>query len=275
MPFFRTLTDIFTNVNTMAMMVAAPFLYWDTHPVYTVGIMAAALSDRSWFPVAMAVKRWGGNVLSEIYGFASTPVVLMLEACVLLEASTALQNSMMGPVTSTLGYMAWMGAMSAMNLLWATVGVFYVGWIMQDVLGMFLENIEEFSRGEAIALNVGFRPQPFVTIINPRPMGFPSEEALEELAPLQKFVESKPPEDRQECAVCLDDISKTDGLWRILPCKGRHCFHAHCVDSWLLTHDSCPTCREIIKQYAEAEDDPYVVAALAEETSDEEDVEVD
>lgn len=44
-----------------------------------------------------------------------------------------------------------------------------------------------------------------------------------------------------ECAICLGDFVDGEVL-RILPtCK--HGFHIACIDAWLLSHSSCPTCR--------------------------------
>jgi hypothetical protein len=46
----------------------------------------------------------------------------------------------------------------------------------------------------------------------------------------------------EECSICLDnDSTKT---WTILPCC--HKFHASCVSTWLLTHQTCPICRSNI-----------------------------
>lgn len=43
------------------------------------------------------------------------------------------------------------------------------------------------------------------------------------------------------CAVCLGEFAGGDRV-RVLPRCG-HGFHAPCVDAWLLSRGSCPTCR--------------------------------
>ncbi|XP_042518884.1 RING-H2 finger protein ATL74-like [Macadamia integrifolia] len=47
------------------------------------------------------------------------------------------------------------------------------------------------------------------------------------------------------CAICLVDFSDGDRL-RVLP-KCNHRFHVSCIDTWLLSHSSCPTCRHQLK----------------------------
>ncbi|KAM0942155.1 putative transcription factor C2H2 family [Dioscorea sansibarensis] len=47
-----------------------------------------------------------------------------------------------------------------------------------------------------------------------------------------------------ECAICLADFAEGDEI-RILPQCG-HGFHAVCVDTWLGSHSSCPSCRQIL-----------------------------
>ncbi|XP_023734602.1 RING-H2 finger protein ATL78-like [Lactuca sativa] len=45
----------------------------------------------------------------------------------------------------------------------------------------------------------------------------------------------------KECVICLGDFS-TGELVKILP-KCNHGFHVGCIDKWLSSHSSCPTCR--------------------------------
>ncbi|XP_066328718.1 RING-H2 finger protein ATL13-like [Miscanthus floridulus] len=44
-----------------------------------------------------------------------------------------------------------------------------------------------------------------------------------------------------DCAVCLCEFSPDDQL-RLLP-KCSHAFHLECIDTWLLSHSTCPLCR--------------------------------
>lgn len=45
-----------------------------------------------------------------------------------------------------------------------------------------------------------------------------------------------------ECVICLSEFIKGDRL-RILP-SCNHGFHVKCIDKWLKSHSSCPTCRQ-------------------------------
>ncbi|CAO2827727.1 unnamed protein product [Amaranthus hypochondriacus] len=45
-----------------------------------------------------------------------------------------------------------------------------------------------------------------------------------------------------ECVICLSEF-KTGEKIRILP-KCNHGFHVKCIDKWLNSHSSCPTCRQ-------------------------------
>lgn len=48
---------------------------------------------------------------------------------------------------------------------------------------------------------------------------------------------------RETCPICIIDFEHGDDL-RVLPCEGKHRFHQHCVDPWLLQlSSSCPICR--------------------------------
>ncbi|CAO2831043.1 unnamed protein product [Amaranthus hypochondriacus] len=45
-----------------------------------------------------------------------------------------------------------------------------------------------------------------------------------------------------ECVICLCEF-KTNEKIRVLP-KCNHGFHVKCIDKWLSSHSSCPTCRQ-------------------------------
>ncbi|KAH7653589.1 Zinc finger RING/FYVE/PHD-type protein [Dioscorea alata] len=47
-----------------------------------------------------------------------------------------------------------------------------------------------------------------------------------------------------ECPICLTEFTEGDEI-RILPHCG-HGFHVACVDTWLSSHSSCPSCRRIL-----------------------------
>jgi E3 ubiquitin-protein ligase ATL10/75/76/77/78 len=47
-----------------------------------------------------------------------------------------------------------------------------------------------------------------------------------------------------ECPICLGDFADGEKV-RVLP-KCHHGFHVWCIDTWLSSHQSCPTCRHLI-----------------------------
>ncbi|GKB87966.1 RING-H2 finger protein ATL8-like protein [Tanacetum coccineum] len=47
-----------------------------------------------------------------------------------------------------------------------------------------------------------------------------------------------------ECAICLGEYVDGDEI-RVLPQCG-HGFHVGCIDKWLNSHSSCPSCRQIL-----------------------------
>ncbi|KAK9110476.1 hypothetical protein Sjap_018536 [Stephania japonica] len=47
-----------------------------------------------------------------------------------------------------------------------------------------------------------------------------------------------------ECIICLSDFAPGERL-RFLP-KCNHGFHVRCIDKWLMSHSSCPTCRQCL-----------------------------
>ncbi|WJX28069.1 hypothetical protein P8452_16833 [Trifolium repens] len=56
---------------------------------------------------------------------------------------------------------------------------------------------------------------------------------------------STPPSLDSICAICLAEFCDGDNM-KLLP-KCNHRFHVVCIDMWLLSHSSCPNCREMIK----------------------------
>ncbi|RDX71464.1 RING-H2 finger protein ATL72, partial [Mucuna pruriens] len=49
-----------------------------------------------------------------------------------------------------------------------------------------------------------------------------------------------------ECPICLGEFEKGDRV-RMLP-ECNHGFHVGCIDTWLLSHSSCPNCRHSLLQ---------------------------
>ncbi|KAE9614565.1 hypothetical protein Lal_00012254 [Lupinus albus] len=47
-----------------------------------------------------------------------------------------------------------------------------------------------------------------------------------------------------ECAICLSEFSAGDEV-RVVPNCG-HGFHMACIDTWLGSHSSCPSCRALL-----------------------------
>lgn len=47
-----------------------------------------------------------------------------------------------------------------------------------------------------------------------------------------------------DCAICLTEFAVGDEI-RVLPQCG-HGFHVGCIDTWLGSHSSCPSCRQIL-----------------------------
>ncbi|XP_051198702.1 RING-H2 finger protein ATL78-like [Lolium perenne] len=55
------------------------------------------------------------------------------------------------------------------------------------------------------------------------------------------------------CAICLGEFVDGEKV-RVLPRCG-HGFHVRCVDAWLVSHGSCPTCRRLVIEGAPAKGD--------------------
>ncbi|KAK8503848.1 hypothetical protein V6N13_021630 [Hibiscus sabdariffa] len=48
-------------------------------------------------------------------------------------------------------------------------------------------------------------------------------------------------EGEPECAICLSEFVEGDGIQVLVKCK--HGFHVQCIQRWLASNTSCPTCR--------------------------------
>ncbi|ESQ40024.1 hypothetical protein EUTSA_v10014876mg [Eutrema salsugineum] len=44
-----------------------------------------------------------------------------------------------------------------------------------------------------------------------------------------------------ECAICLGEFADGERVRVLPPCN--HSFHMSCIDTWLVSHSSCPNCR--------------------------------
>ncbi|KAB2026470.1 hypothetical protein ERO13_A06G179300v2 [Gossypium hirsutum] len=51
-----------------------------------------------------------------------------------------------------------------------------------------------------------------------------------------------------DCPICLGEFMDGEKV-RVLP-KCNHSFHVRCIDTWLLSHSSCPTCRQSLLEPA-------------------------
>lgn len=70
------------------------------------------------------------------------------------------------------------------------------------------------------------------------------KKVLRSLPKLTYSPDSPPAEKLVECAICLTEFAAGDEL-RVLPQCG-HGFHVSCIDTWLGSHSSCPSCRQIL-----------------------------
>ncbi|XP_062220547.1 RING-H2 finger protein ATL13-like [Phragmites australis] len=69
-----------------------------------------------------------------------------------------------------------------------------------------------------------------------------------------------------DCAVCLCEFSPDDQL-RLLP-KCSHAFHLECIDTWLLSHSTCPLCRRNLLAELSPTCSPVVMVLESESSRD-------
>jgi hypothetical protein len=68
-------------------------------------------------------------------------------------------------------------------------------------------------------------------------------------------------EEEEECAICLAEFASGDVV-RVLPPCG-HRFHAACVDVWLLSSSTCPSCRRALVVSAPPPTEPPAMCSCA------------
>ncbi|KAL2897898.1 RING-H2 finger protein ATL73 [Bienertia sinuspersici] len=51
-----------------------------------------------------------------------------------------------------------------------------------------------------------------------------------------------------DCMICLGEFMEGEKI-KVLP-KCKHGFHSKCIDTWLLSNSTCPTCRQSLLEWA-------------------------
>ncbi|XP_019177157.1 PREDICTED: RING-H2 finger protein ATL78-like [Ipomoea nil] len=72
------------------------------------------------------------------------------------------------------------------------------------------------------------------------------KKALKTFPVISYAADAKMPGLDTDCAICLSEFAAGDRV-RLLP-KCNHGFHVRCIDKWLSSHSSCPTCRHCLIQ---------------------------
>ncbi|XP_055817833.1 RING-H2 finger protein ATL78-like [Solanum dulcamara] len=70
------------------------------------------------------------------------------------------------------------------------------------------------------------------------------KKALETFPVITYTTELKYPGLNSECVICLSEFGIGEKI-KVLP-KCNHGFHVNCIDKWLNSHSSCPTCRHCL-----------------------------
>ncbi|PNX78977.1 RING-H2 finger protein ATL72-like [Trifolium pratense] len=64
-----------------------------------------------------------------------------------------------------------------------------------------------------------------------------------------------------DCPICLGEFMDGEKV-RVLP-NCNHGFHVECIDKWLLSHSSCPTCRQSLLEYPTSSEASSVAVTVA------------
>ncbi|XP_018860644.1 RING-H2 finger protein ATL80-like [Juglans regia] len=67
---------------------------------------------------------------------------------------------------------------------------------------------------------------------------------LKSLPKLTFTTESAAKFSSSECAICLSEFTHGDEILVLPQCS--HAFHVACIETWLGSHSSCPSCRQIL-----------------------------
>ena len=70
------------------------------------------------------------------------------------------------------------------------------------------------------------------------------KEVLRALPTVRYAADGGEASEADECAICLAEFEDGQHM-RVLP-QCSHAFHAACVDAWLRSHSSCPSCRRVL-----------------------------
>lgn len=71
-----------------------------------------------------------------------------------------------------------------------------------------------------------------------------TKKAIEALPTMAYSALDVPGDVSTDCPICLSEFTPGEEL-KVLP-KCNHGFHVGCIDTWLSSHSSCPTCRRCL-----------------------------
>lgn len=225
------------------------------------------LLDRSWGPLGLLCKKAGMQFENSPLGWLACGSVALLESSLLEIASQHLAGST-SPILTVLSTVTGIFGKGMLYAVLGSIPVFMMGThVLENVANIINEQLAPavytVTSGDNLALTVRFNP--FVIRMENRAVHGADDDKIEEMFPLQVADGTEVPENRVDCTICLDEIGQKE-LRRELPCS--HWFHAGCCDPWLRTHNTCPTCKEIVIVDVD-EDEESETATEESETADE------